>query len=450
MSLPFVGPSPLDGTLLSSEQALKDAADDFGHLVSHRPAAVLRPGSAEDVARMVRYARQHGLKTAPRGQGHTTYGHSQVASGIVLEMSGLATIHAIQQDRAVVDGGVRWSTLVNQTLALGLVPPILPDYLELSVGGTLAVGGVSSSSFKDGVQADHVLELTVVTGTGEQVTCSPTQHRDLFEAVLAGLGQCGIIVRATLRLVPAPEHVRLYDLGYADLGTQLQDLRKCIEPGRFDGMVGTLLPAPGGGWLHRLVGNVYSSGSTRPDDARVLEGLSYQRGSEQIVDMPFVAWANRLVPLMAEGHKQGYFEHAHAWCDLFVPDSKLDAFAAQVLSEISPAEYSPFSPIFFLPFRRDRLTRPLFRVPEEDTFFLFDLLRTVTPQTRPAADMVAHNRQLLERNRAWGGTHYTISAIPLTPEDWKRHYGPAWEAFAAAKRRYDPDTVLTPGPNIFP
>jgi len=62
---------------------------------------------------------------------------------------------------------------------------------------------------------------------------------------------------------------------------------------------------------------------------------------------------------------------------------------------------------------------------------------------------VAHNRKLFERNRDLGGTHYTISAIERSPEDWKQHYGPAWPAFAAAKRRYDPDNVLTPGPGIF-
>jgi FAD/FMN-containing dehydrogenase len=441
---------PLKGTLLVSEQALKEAADDFGHVVSQLPSAVLRPGSVEDVARMVRFARQHRLKIGARGQGHTTYGHSQVGAGIVIDMSSLATIHSLREDRAVVDGGVQWGTLANQAIAQGLTPPVLPDYLGLSVGGTLAVGGVSNSSFQHGVQVDNVLELEVVTGAGEQVTCSPTQHRELFDAVLAGLGQCGIVVRATLRLIPAPTHVRFYDLGYADLRTQLQDVRRGTEPGRFDGLGGVVLPSPTGGWLHRLVGVVYFSAPAQPDDARVLDGLSYQRGSEQMADMPYVAWVNRFVAPSEEARNLGYFALPHPWCDLFVPDAKLEAFATEVLSEVSPAEYSPISPVFIVPFKRERLTRPLFRVPQEDTFFLFDLLRTGLPGTRPAAEMVTQNRRFFERNREWGGTHYTISAIPLSPEDWKRHFGPAWEAFAAAKRRHDPDNVLTPGPNIFP
>ena len=46
---------------------------------------------------------------------------------------------------------------------------MLTDYLELSVGGTLAVGGVGATSIEPGVQSDHVLELEVVTGEGRAV-----------------------------------------------------------------------------------------------------------------------------------------------------------------------------------------------------------------------------------------------------------------------------------------
>lgn len=440
----------LAGTLLTSSAALGHAADDFGHVVSRRPSAVLRPGSADDVAHMVRFARQHRLPISPRGQSHTTFGQSQVEGGISIEMGTLNRIHVIDEDRAVVDAGTLWSTLIQQTLALGRTPPVITDYLDLSVGGTLSVGGVSGTSFAHGVQIDNVLELEVITGEGERVICSPTKHPDLFEAVLAGLGQCGVIVCATISLLPSPTHVRVFDLGYSDVEVQVRDLAKCIEPERFDNVAGAMLPAPGGGWLHRIVAVAHYSGPAQPDNGRLLARLSYQRGSEQIVDLPYVAWINRFVGPFAEGKQAGYFAQPHPWCDLFVPATKLAGFIAEVLSELSPAEFSPISPILMFPLKRERLTRPLFRGPAEDTFFLLDLLRSATPATKPAAEMIAQNRKFFERNREWGGTHYTISAIPLSCEDWRRHFGSAWEDFAAAKQRYDPDAVLTPGPNIFP
>jgi cytokinin dehydrogenase len=69
--------------------------------------------------------------------------------------------------------------------------------------------------------SDYVLELEVVTGQGEQVICSPDRHPSLFDAVRAGLGQVGVITRATLRLVPAPRLVRRFLLFYPDLATML-------------------------------------------------------------------------------------------------------------------------------------------------------------------------------------------------------------------------------------
>ena len=77
----------LDGTLRADSAAITDASDDFGHIIHRTPVAVLEPGSVEDIAKMVRYARQNKLKIAIRGQGHATYGQSQVAGGIVIQSS---------------------------------------------------------------------------------------------------------------------------------------------------------------------------------------------------------------------------------------------------------------------------------------------------------------------------------------------------------------------------
>lgn len=190
----------LDGSLTVDPAALAEAADDFRHIVPRAPIAVLRSESTEDVRRMVRYASRHHLKVAMRGQGHSTQGQAQVQGGIVIDSRTLATIHEIECDRAVVDAGVTWSQLVAATVAEGLTPPVLTDYLELSVGGTLSVGGIGGATHRKGVQIDNVLELVVITGDAKRVVCSRTKKRELFNAVLGGLGQYGIITQATIRL----------------------------------------------------------------------------------------------------------------------------------------------------------------------------------------------------------------------------------------------------------
>ncbi len=44
-----------------------------------------------------------------------------------------------------------------------------------------------------------------------------------------------------------------------------------------------------------------------------------------------------------------------------------------------------------------------------------------------------------------GGKRYLSGYIDFTPEEWRAHYGPEWERFVAAKRRWDPDGILNPG-----
>jgi FAD/FMN-containing dehydrogenase len=71
------GVPPLDGVLLTSPDALAAAAEDFGHSAHRPPAAVLRPGSPNDVAAILRCANEQGLQVACRGRGHATGGQAQ-------------------------------------------------------------------------------------------------------------------------------------------------------------------------------------------------------------------------------------------------------------------------------------------------------------------------------------------------------------------------------------
>src|SRR3712207_4416684 len=240
----FARVPPLDGTLHLDGKTRAAYADDFGHIVHERPLAVLKPGSVKDISRMVTFARRYGIRITARGQGHTTFGQSQIKAGMVVDTSTLQTIHTIEDDYAKVDTGARWSQLLQATLERGLTPPVLTDYLGLSIGGTLSVGGGGGMSYRYGAQVDNVLELQVVTGAGAIVTCSESQHRDLFEAALAGQGQCALITQAVIRLIAAPTMVRVFDLIYADLATLTQDLTLLIDDGRFEFVTGWAFPTP--------------------------------------------------------------------------------------------------------------------------------------------------------------------------------------------------------------
>ena len=69
----------------------------------------------------------------------------------------------------MVGAGATWRAVLGATLARGLTPPVLTNYLGLSVGGTLAVGGIGGTSSRYGMQTDNVLALDVVTGDGREL-----------------------------------------------------------------------------------------------------------------------------------------------------------------------------------------------------------------------------------------------------------------------------------------
>jgi FAD/FMN-containing dehydrogenase len=293
---------PLDGVLYTDNTTLAAAADDFGHIVHRQPIAVLKPGSIKDIIRIIQFGRTHNIKIAARGQGHSTYGQSQVEAGVVINMSTLNKIHSISADRAIVEGGVVWSQLLQQTLSRGLTPPVLTDYIELSIGGTLSVGGIGGTTHRYGVQVDNVWELQVVTGEGKLETCSKTQNRDLFEAVLAGLGQCGIIVQATIKLIVAATNARVFLLFYNDLATFTRDQRLLISNEnfkRFNYVEGQVVPNGNGGWRYMLEVAYFYSSTATPNNNVLLAGLNYIRGTEQIEDKSYFDFLNRLADTVA-------------------------------------------------------------------------------------------------------------------------------------------------------
>ncbi|WP_242887460.1 FAD-binding protein [Actinomadura litoris] len=234
---------------------------DFGGVVERTPARVVRPGSAEEVAAAVREAAAAGLVIVPRGAGHSTYGQS-LTGGVCLDMRGLAGVREVGPDRAVVGAGTTWREVLDATLPLGLAPPVLTDFLDVTVGGTLSSGGVGGASHMHGTQAANVLALDVVVD-GRPVSCSPAVRPEVFDAVRAGLGAHGVITAATLRLVPAPDRVLSCTIPCRDAA----DLLRVQREVRADHLSGQAKPSAEG-WRYEAKA-VLHLGTTPPHTATI-------------------------------------------------------------------------------------------------------------------------------------------------------------------------------------
>jgi cytokinin dehydrogenase len=446
---------PLDGVLFVDAVHLDAAQDDFGHIVHHRPVAVLLPGSIQDIVEVVRYARCHGLQVAMRGNGHSPFGQSQVEAGVVIDSSSLATVQSIHTSPggAYVDvgPGVHWRSVIQEAFDHGLTPPVLTDYQDLSVGGTLSVGGIGGTSQTFGVQADNVLELEVVTGTGERLVCSDSQRSDLFDAVLAGLGQVALIVRARVPLLQAPAQVTSFSLFYDDIDLYVRDQLRLVAEGRFDHLQGQVVAnASNTGWRFMIDAGTFFTPPQAPDTAALLAGLHDVRADLQTLTQSYLDYAFRLDPLVEFLISIGVWGFPHPWVDLFVPASAASSFVGDVVASLTPADTGG-GPVLFYPVNSRRIRRPLFRLPDERRCFLFSLLRTADPTSPDSVpDMLADNRALYDRLVRIGGTRYANGAMPFDAQDWRRHFADRFPDLRAAKRRYDPDRVLTPGQGIFP
>ena len=322
----------LGSRLIEDPAVLGENTTDFGRLIQAKPLGVARPASVAEVAAVVKWARSSKVPLVTRGKGHSQSGLSLAADAVVLDLAGLASIG--KPDAAAgsieVGGGAQWRDIVAASLPAGLVPPVLTNNLGVSVGGTLSVAGLGIASFREGCQGDNVLEMEVVTGAGEVVVCSATKERELFDAVRSGLGLCGVITRATLRLVPAKPKVRTWYLLYDDLPSLMKDARLLMTDGRGGYLESWCVPCPQGfrkvdgvptpfaQWFFPLQLSAEFAPDAPPEDRAMLAGLAHYR-QVHVEDRSMGEFANRLEPLFELWKRGGYWANAHPWMEAVLP-----------------------------------------------------------------------------------------------------------------------------------
>ncbi|MFI8461105.1 FAD-binding protein [Kitasatospora sp. NPDC085464] len=449
---------PIQGTLTTNPTTRTAYAQDFGRLTTTTPYAVLNPACAQDIATIINFARRNNLKVAMNGQSgnngelesHSNYGQAGAAGGIAINARSLNRIHTITPTNATVDAGVTWAQLTDATLAQGLTPPCLTDYLHLSIGGTISIGGIGSTVHKYGLQADTVESIDIVTGTGRILTATPTKNTELFHTALAGAGQVGIITRATLKLIPAPQNARVFTLYYNDLTTYLTDQQTLLNDGRFPSQVGEILIQPNNQPpRYKIEAVAHYNGTTPPDPTPLLTGLNPLPTETTITDTTYREYTYRADAFADNIKNLGYWNSPKPWLSLFLPASQTKTFLTEALPQLTPDDIGQ-GLLLCYPFHTNKLTHPLAITPNEPTAYLFDLLTFPHPDYNPTPAL-QRNRHLYDRAVQLGAKRYLVGAIPhMTPTDWQTHYGPQWTTLTTTKTHHDPTHTLTPGQNIFP
>ncbi|HEX4729483.1 MAG TPA: FAD-binding oxidoreductase [Jatrophihabitans sp.] len=136
-----------------------------------------------------------------------------------LDVSGLAGVISIDPvaRTADVQGMCSYETLVAATLRHGLMPLVVPQLKTITLGGAVTGLGIESSSFRNGLPHESVLELDLLTGAGELLTVSRQQHPELFHGFPNSYGSLGYAVRLRIELEPVQPFVGLRHVRFDDL-----------------------------------------------------------------------------------------------------------------------------------------------------------------------------------------------------------------------------------------
>jgi FAD/FMN-containing dehydrogenase len=172
--------------------------------MDRRPAVIVRVADAADVARVIGYAREHGLELAVRGGGHSNAGHSTTDGGIVLDLRDMKDIEIDVEGRtAWAESGVTAFEFSSAVGAHGFAVGF-GDTGSVGIGGITLGGGVGLLVRKYGLTIDDLLAAEIVTADGELLHIDDEHHPDLFWAIRGGGGNFGVVTRLRFRLHELP------------------------------------------------------------------------------------------------------------------------------------------------------------------------------------------------------------------------------------------------------
>lgn len=107
-----------------------------------------------------------------------------------------------------VEAGIQIGALARIFAPRGWLPAVMPGTGFATVGGCIANDVHGKNHHIHGSFGQHVIKLTLLQN-GQKKTISATTHKQLFHATIGGLGQTGVIVSATLQMLPCAGDVMM-------------------------------------------------------------------------------------------------------------------------------------------------------------------------------------------------------------------------------------------------
>lgn len=403
--------------------------------------------SAQEIAAVLQYAGDHSLELTARGAGYSQSGQSIASGGVTLDVSRLDHVGPPDLDTMTIKcgPGARWRNLVRRCAPAGVLPQVMPLNLDLTVGGVLSAGGVGATSHLFGPTVATVAALQAVGGDGANYDST---YPGLDAAVLAGLGRAAVLTQAELKLRRIRPRVRVLSLLYESAADWLREQRQLASSGVVQYLEGLCLMRivgsrvtpngrrPVATWSYLTLAGVEHDGEAPPKASDILAASSSARVMFDDDDET-VAFASRYDPRFEAMRRTGAWTQAHPWVEILLPEQTFDALLPELLNALPP---------FLGDGHRIALMAnqgpSLFMRPEGAMSLNFAVLPMGIPDAL-RDDALRALRALHDLGVAAGGKRYLSGWLGMMDEPgWRLHYGDAFDAWLAAKARFDPNGVL--------
>jgi FAD/FMN-containing dehydrogenase len=413
-----------------------------------RPAAIVRPADAAEVAQVVGLARDTGLELAVRSGGHSLAGHSVADGGIVLDLSQLTALEVDRERRSAwAQTGLTAGAYTKAVGADGLVTGF-GDTGSVGIGGLTLGGGVGYLVRRHGLTIDNLLAAEVVTADGRVLQVDHERHPDLFWAIRGGGGNFGVATRLRFRL---------------------QEL-----PGIVGGML--LLPADAG-----VIEGFVAAAGAAPEELSAIANIMVAppmpflppEAHGKLVIMAMLAYAGdaeagerALAPFRALAEPLADLVQPMPYAGLFVPQDDIEVAEESARSMFldgfdraaaeTVVQHLQASTAAMAVAQLRVLGGAMARVPADATAFAHrdrPIMAGVGAVYEHAADRPAHDAWADGFAAALRGRPgvYVNFLADEGPERVREAYpGPTWDRLVEVKRRYDPHNLFHRNQNIPP
>lgn len=137
----------------------------------------------------------------------------------------------------LVEPRVTFECLCEFTLKYGLIPPVVPEFTSITVGGAIMGAALESSSHRFGQVSDTCLEYECLLGNGEIVTATAKENADLFYGCSGSYGTLAILTAIKLRLIESKKWVRLTYHSFHAIKEAIQLLTSPCDEDFIEGIV---------------------------------------------------------------------------------------------------------------------------------------------------------------------------------------------------------------------